>query len=210
MPKKNQRQKPSPCSFQQPELLVSQELFFRLQVKSPNQGLTALRFLLTKFYVRDQRLSKNEEALLYELVEYFNNLRNPSFFESQGIKWLTLQRLTSLLLKFRNVEYPSYAKAQVSLLLRNNSLMSPRAFLGLAKNFEPLSFLKRLNRLTMKQSSTKKFIGVGYRDKGSARIESFDGNPSWQTIASCHNDKVSVRRSKPPDLGTQFSRIRCG
>lgn len=67
-----------------------------------------------------------------------------------------------------------------------NLLLSPRAFTGLLNDSE---FKKRYFRAVREEYVCHKkfhsrYIGVGYKDKGTCRKIHLDGNPTWQEIAS--------------------------
>lgn len=164
---------------------VSKDLTFRLKLKNPNEGLTVLRYLSTKFYARGQTLLKDEETLWYLVLEYFRDLRNiplgKKYFSS--IELQSLIALSRHWCTFRCSEYPTWAKAQVAILKRNAGLLSPRAFLGMQKQFEVSRFIKRDNRNLRSEPQPLRRIGVGYRDKGTAAIPHHDGTPRWQEVA---------------------------
>jgi hypothetical protein len=84
---------------------------------------------------------------------------------------------------FRSSEYPRWALAQIAILKRNAGLLSPRAFLGMQKQFEVECFIKRDNRNLRPEPQPLRRIGVGYRDKGTAAIPHQDGTPRWQEVA---------------------------
>jgi len=67
-----------------------------------------------------------------------------------------------------------------------NLLLSPRAFTGLLNDKE---FKKKYLRAVREEYICHKkfharYIGVGYKDKGTCRKIHLDGNPTWQEIAS--------------------------
>lgn len=67
-----------------------------------------------------------------------------------------------------------------------NLLLSPRAFTGLLNDRE---FKKKYLRAVREEYVCHKkfharYIGVGYKDKGTCRKIHLDGNPTWQEIAS--------------------------
>ena len=66
--------------------------------------------------------------------------------------------------------------------------MSPRAFLGFEKTFNIRNFVKIRNRQLETRTYPQKYIGVGYRDKGTAAISHLNGNPPWQEVASVNID----------------------
>lgn len=85
-------------------------------------------------------------------------------------------------------------------------LYSPRA-LGSASNKEALKDLELFERnLPGKSKSSfpaQAFIGVGYQDKGSSRLKSYDGSPDWRDVAMLEATE-STQKSKVPIKGKQL------
>lgn len=70
---------------------------------------------------------------------------------------------------------------------RTGSLeFSPRAFLGLQTQpeFQRIYRTATVEKVLRTKFPEKRFIGVGYRDKGSRRITSEDGSATWQEVAA--------------------------
>jgi hypothetical protein len=60
------------------------------------------------------------------------------------------------------------------------------------------SFSIILNRtLVPKSVKNKRFIGVGYKDKGSRKDKAVDGSPSWQEVASSFVEEEILLKSSP-------------
>jgi hypothetical protein len=59
--------------------------------------------------------------------------------------------------------------------------------------------------------SPKRFIGVGYQDKGSRLDPSIHGTPKWQEVASCLNlggeAQIEYSPRDPPEI---FPNLRFG
>lgn len=64
--------------------------------------------------------------------------------------------------------YPVRNLQQIELLVLNSFL---------SKSYKPQG-------ISTKLLPQKRFIGIGYRDKGTARKPEIDGSPSWQEVAS--------------------------
>jgi hypothetical protein len=160
--------------------MVSKESSFGIKIRKASEALLLGRYLLTKFYRRKNGLTSTEEVLLYLLVDWYSSCRMKKQ-DSQNVKLLALLRLMSLHFQFRDKEFPNWAKAQQKILFSQVSL-SPRAELGLGTSFIE-RFLKRTNRLLWKTPPPARYIGVGYRDKGAAKVLSYDGTPSWKDLA---------------------------
>jgi len=161
--------------------MVSKEIGFRLKVKTPNHGLSVLRFLLTKHYARREPLNEKEGILIYELVCYFDDLKNFHFFEQNRDQWLAVRQLTRLYLEEKESQ-ASWVIAQISILGRK-VYYSPRAFISLKKEIVTDRILVRFNRRHRPTPPPPRQIGVGYRDKGTAQIPHYDASPKWQQVA---------------------------
>jgi hypothetical protein len=136
-------------------------------------------------------------------LEYFCSLRNLPFGRkvSNSIELLSIFQISRLWLRFQGTEYPNWAKAQLAILSKSKFLYDPRAFLGIEKQFQVKNFIRSKNRRLAQNPKPKRFIGVGYRDKGTAAIPSYDNTPSWQEIASNFNpvqsfESMGVTRDK--------------
>jgi len=160
-------------------LHVDRNQTFSLRIKCPNQGLQILRYLLTKFYARKEKLNPREEAVFWLLIDYFENLRNDEFF-IDNLVWLKAKKLTEIYIE-RNFE-EKHIKASIKLLILGLAY-TPRAFLGLkySKNLD--EFLRQKNRKLAKDHAPQRRIGVDYRDKGAAKVAHYDASPSWQEVA---------------------------
>ena len=186
---RNQWQKPAPAtSDSQFRLKVSQDFSFSVKIRDANHALLALRILLFKFYVREEKWNEEDQVLVTELRLYIEKLEN---FKGLLVtpKWLASKQLLKLSLTFPSLsDYPKWALAQVGLLRKH--LMSPRAFLGLKTKVR--DFFKSSNRTLWKKPRPQRYIGVGYRDKGTARVDHIDGSPSWQDVAAqnVNNPKI--------------------
>jgi len=184
--KKSYWQIPAPVASKAYDcFLVSKEESFSIRITSPSQGFRILKFLMTKFYARGQRLDINEEIIINLVTDYFLNLRNKKFSNSlHANDKLAVMQLVKLFVSFRFREYPRWALAQIAILQKSKSLMSPRAFLSYKNQFSIPKLIKRRNRRLDSPPPPKTFIGVGYRDKGTAKVVSHDGSPSWSEVAS--------------------------
>jgi hypothetical protein len=160
-------------------LEVSKDKTFRVLIRNPNQGLLALRILLHKFYVQRAKWDEMDLVLVTELRMYINQLENRQGLLTHS-KWLASKQLLKLALTFPEIEsFPYWAVAQLRILSKH--LMSSRAFLGL--NIGVRDFFKSSNRKLWSRPRPQRFIGVGYRDQGTARVVSIDSSPSWQEVA---------------------------
>lgn len=166
--------------------VVDKDRTYRLRIRRPNEGLTVLRFLCTKFYARGETLTENEKILLLLIVEYFKDLRNPAFGKevNKSTELLSLFHLVRIFTEYPEPEYPTWLKNQVAIFIKRAGLMTPRAFLGYENTFSVKDFIRSEDRSQRPSPPPQRYIGVGYRDKGNCRNSSYDGSPSWQEVAS--------------------------
>jgi len=159
---------------------VSKDRSFRLKVSSGLEGLKLTKWLLTKFYRSGKQFTEEEYCLVHLLSEYWNSYRNKGFYTNHGQEFLKLRALMRLAVKPGKLE-PWEVNSE-KLILSQNVLFSPRAFLSLPPSFAS-SFLKSDNRRLRKPAPEPSRIGVGYRDKGTAQTPSTDGSPCWKEVA---------------------------
>jgi hypothetical protein len=162
--------------------LVSKDFSFRSKFSHANQAYLVLRFLLTKVFDREGTLDDMEEILFYETVDYLNQYRNDTFFNNKR-DWLSLKLLAEIKLSSPDWCNLRHFNAQVSIIRKQGVLLNPRAYLSLETKIRPERFIVRQNRLLRKDPPPLRYIGVGYRDKGTARVVSEDGSPNWTQVA---------------------------
>jgi hypothetical protein len=76
----------------------------------------------------------------------------------------------------------SIKQIQVHLLARD-AIPTAHSYFGNYSNIRSAQMIQRGSK--RKQSfAPKKFIGVGYKDKGNMKIPHYDGTPSWQEVAN--------------------------
>jgi hypothetical protein len=100
---------------------------------------------------------------------------------------------TFLLSILNNVQYPEFHK-KLYLISRSGINTSEvflvhRQYCASARIFARLLtfFLERESLIRRGRIPPKRFIGIGYRDKGSIRNLAYDGSPPWQEVASSLN-----------------------
>jgi hypothetical protein len=161
-------------------MLVSKWDSFSLKIPSGKAALLLTRWLLTKFYRLGKKYSDEDKAICYLIAEYWNSYRNERFYLNNELELLKLSVLMRFSLRPGKLE--PHEKNQEILILRQRTLFTPRAFLSLPKVFTE-RFLSRKNRRLNKTHPELRRIGVGYRDKGTARESSKDGSPRWEDVA---------------------------
>lgn len=183
------------------ELMVSKDVNFDRKKISLNRALFLCRFLLTKRLVRREHLDEIEEFSLCDLLYQVLSTTDTKFVSKNVETLLVFKLIFKQKLYCRTLE--TYQECQLEILLKKNILLSPRAFLGQELNLEK-ELYKRINRRLRKTPPPQRFIGVGYRDKGNARISHHDGTPSWQEVVGASPD--AVRKDFASERGPQTVR----
>lgn len=147
------------------------------------------RYLITKVFLEADKIRERDLATLFDNQLWLERkcLSDPDFNKKFGI---SLEEL-SILLKEINLSQGLTPSALKKLSMRIKQNLSQ--FLVPTRNYK--SFKARfdghfhLHALKTPQESNKllppkRVIGIGYRDKGTARDPAYDGSPSWQEVAS--------------------------
>lgn len=204
---KNQRQTPAPVAPYANNLTVSETLTFDVKISSPKSGFKALNYLLSKEkYGREW--SQMDEVLYFYLLDYFQAYQGNRRIHrlNQDVRNCTLLRLVELRQHCKYLEnVPSWVTAQKAIL--EKKLFSPRALLGLGKNFVK-SFFRKKNRLLNRVPPPARYIGVGYRDQGATSDPSYDASPSWQKVGSCSLPGIKYEESRIEYLLLNFTRFK--
>lgn len=164
---------------------------YTVKLKKGVKRITLFRFLLAKLlYESDEEgLHLDEFAvmvnLFYDLLEetdptfvskYSSNLhRLVPFFADLG-------KASSfpIRLKIENRPFSDLINYVGSILPTRNSYYGLRGNRNLRMSF----FISFNDTLQPQQIRAARFVGVGYRDKGTRRNNAHDGSPSWQEVGS--------------------------
>jgi hypothetical protein len=162
--------------------------------------MTLLRFIASKKEYEGDKIDENDIFILnfcyLDITTLMENdckfgLKNQRKFVEFS---LILARINS---EFKQQHHLRGHFQQTWFERKNNpAIMSPRAYLGLKNNKEFQRIYRRatVEKVLTSPFSPARFIGVGYKDKGTCRKLQEDGSQSWQDIASQnlkdHNDKL--------------------
>lgn len=181
-------------------LTVSKSRTFSARVKAPTDALILLRFLLAKIvYRRDVSvLSVAEQFLINESWLVLKRCKDLSFWRSHSKQVEQLQRVNALRRMTLNpsVDHTLWWET----LECETGIPSRHAYFGWWKSFEIKRWFRTSNSELKSKTSPKRFIGVGYRDHGTARDSARDGSPSWQEV-------VGARLYPDVETGTHLSII---
>lgn len=163
------------------------------------------RFLITKIILEVDKIRERDLVTLYDNQLWLERkcLSDPDFNKKFGI---SLEELSVLLkeINFSQGLTISALKRLTPRIKQNLSqfLIPPRNYQSFKTRFDGHF---HLHALKTKQESNKhlppkRVIGIGYRDKGTARDPAFDGSPSWQEVASSAGQwllaKENIRNAK--------------
>jgi len=164
------------------------------------ESLLFFRFLLSKAAVeRASEFTVEERAILCYCYDRCNEEKDPSFRK----KWFneSNQDLKNLFLWISGtlIVEPCHDKQwYLSFLQRKGSLVQAHAYFGWRKKLGDLQkVFFSINRLLRKDPKPKRWMGVGYRDKGTARDSATDGSPSWTEIVSSQGNFFQNRMKQP-------------
>lgn len=146
------------------------------------------RFIISKIVFEMDQVQERDILTLYQNQIDLEGkcLREKDFLLKFG---RSLEVLSKIL---REVNLSRTVTSQSLSSVRQKSLESLSEFLIPKRNY--LSFKNRFGGsyhlvfqkpkgVPLKELPAKRYIGVGYRDKGSARKDEIDASPAWQEIA---------------------------
>lgn len=179
--KQHTRASPVPCSHDPKKLEVSKVISWKLKNKSPSYLFKVWKFLLSKVWY-EKEISEVELNTIYLIKDRIFEEKSPYFQSKYRFE------MESLFLFFKGIfgkyQQTDYKFDGVSPYINPvRVIYSPHAYFGRLKTFSIKDVMKRVNRNFNKIPRPSAFIGVGYKDKGTCRVASSDGSPSWQEVA---------------------------
>lgn len=173
-------------------LEVSREFSFELRKVCLTKAVFRLRYYLTKVFVREEALEDFEKVALHLYCQQIEEVSDRNWISANSLRWLSLKMMAEIVRTTGPL--PVWQTARITIFKRTSRVfLSPRAYLGQEK-LSSKDLFKRTNRNLFRTPKPPAYIGVGYRDKGNARIKHLDGSPSWQEVASIR--KMSKRKSE--------------
>lgn len=147
----------------------------------------------------------DEYLALYELYYTLRDFQDPSFQEKYS-EWFShtepffhgLSGQLEFPFRLEQTSIETFTPHLVGLL------PSKEAYFGLkgTRNLRDSFALKLTNSLPTQNVKPKRFMGVGYRDKGHRRNKAVDGTPAWQEVAS-HFSELENRANSETDDPTR-------
>jgi hypothetical protein len=156
--------------------------------KTGTKQVTLYRNLLARVCYEQGGISLEEILVLYDLAQKMEEKRQKdrAFDEKYGTWLITSFDFISTLSPQVFPWTFQGNREEVEDTLRP-FLPSRQAYFGWVKNpvrSTPVEIRLRNPLAPPKAIPPKRFIGVGYRDKGNRRDPAIDGSPSWQEIAT--------------------------
>lgn len=164
---------------------------FKVKLKKGTKKITLFRFLLAKmlYEAEDSGLHLDEFIVLTTVYYNFFEETDPSFIKKYG------NDLERLLPFFQNIgeakEFPLRLELDEELKTKliewiGPLLPTPHSYYGLRGNRDlrksySISFNDTIEPTKIR---TPRYVGVGYRDKGTCRNSAIDGSPSWKEVGS--------------------------
>jgi hypothetical protein len=186
---KNTRQAPvpNPRSFESLKWEEKLRGGYRVKFRNGTKLVTIFRFLLAKvLYDTEDGLRLDEYLALMEAYLRLRDHRDPTFLGKYGEWLITIQPFIASLAEVKI--FPLVPKKRSPELERILSplLPSPSAYFGYKGNpliRQGFSIHIRNPFVPASKLPPPRFIGVGYRDKGTRRKPELDGSPRWQDVA---------------------------
>jgi hypothetical protein len=150
---------------------------------------TLLRFLLAKIVWEGyDTLTVEEEFLLIETFDLLDSNTNYDYVRHHR---RYLIKVSPIIHYYINCKARTFKGAQIvfekkaKLLLDHGILPTAHAYFGWVKLFNVKRYVRGVLPGQRRNKRIKRFIGVGYKDKGTMKNLAFDGSPSWQEVAAC-------------------------
>jgi len=160
----------------------------RITYSAKVKRVTLQRYLVSRVAFQPEQVTLGEILVMYDNLLWCQDksLMNPDFQKKFGS---SLEELTKILKRV------TFHKENLPVSVRNLSgIFKSRLsdFLIPARNIPGVKIHVKgsyhilptsSSGTPVKELPSKRFIGVGYKDKGNCRVPSWDGSPSWQEVA---------------------------
>jgi len=187
----NNQADPHPGGHDPTKVWVSKDFSIRSRIHSARVAFRLLKFLCTKVLVEGlDRTSETEKFLMFDCYLKLEDYQDPSFWDGDKIRTWKLFEMYLSQVRSNSISLKSQVARKASLEYNSviqRILPSPHAYFGWRKTFRAENYLTRENRALKRNPRPKRFIGVGYRDKGNAGDIAYDASPSWQEVACATN-----------------------
>lgn len=162
---------------------------YTMKIKKGTKRVTLFKFLLSKLLFDENGLHLDEYIVLHELYFDFLDNGDPNFVSKYG---RTLERSREFFQTLSEVsDFPVHWVRSCNVedaMIKHFGVfaLSKHAYFGMRGNRDIRnSFRISFNDAVLPQRlPPKRFIGVGYKDKGSRREPALDGSPGWEEIGT--------------------------
>lgn len=157
-----------------------------MKIKKGTNRVVLLKFLLAKLIYSAEGMNLEEYLLIFHLYFELLDTRDPLF---QAKYKNHFERIGSLLVKMNGIKVfpiiPKDGTKNEIIRYLENFLPTAREFFGLAGQRDLRNCFRLVlnDTIVIQAPPPKRFIGVGYKDKGTCRDPAFDGSPGWQFYA---------------------------
>lgn len=179
----------------------------KVKVRGIKSSWTIVRMILSYFVHTQDNKSELLRTLFTEHLEnHLEKMHDPGYRKKFFKETSSLEGLIQYYLK---VQISNVTLAKPSLLRFQELLPTAASMYGYILELQDkiLDYLcySRPDTLT-KLLPPKRYIGVGYKDKGNLRFSYYDGSPSWQEIASS-SEKTEREIYYKSILGVSFESL---
>lgn len=188
---------PRPENLEPVDVWKAVEGGFKVKVRKGVRKISVLRFLLGKLRW-EGTLSMEDYLVLFELYYLVREERDPHFLAKYEKSLSDLTELLGEMVDFRT--FPVRVRWNEEDLEVNPLQLIPTAssYFGMrGQRVIRESYCIQLNRRLLPQRlPPKRFIGVGYRDKGTLKNLAYDGSPHWKEVARYNSERERLEEER--------------
>jgi hypothetical protein len=164
---------------------------YTMKIKKGTNRIVLLKFLLGKLVHSIEGLNIEEYLLLFHLYYELTEITDPFFVQKYYEKLFELHKLLEELGKVKVFPIHPTERAKTEITRTLSLIPTAREYFGLSgqRDLRSCFRLVLFDTIVPKRPPPKRFIGVGYKDKGTCRDPAFDGSPGWQFYATYFANK---------------------
>jgi hypothetical protein len=182
-------------------------LIYTLKGSTLTQKFERLKFGLLVCAAENRGMTELELLEFEMIIDQIEGVKDPSWINSNVCIATEAKQLFQLLFSITTPEERSISVK--NFLTKSHHLKIHNAYYGRTKQNPVKSLLRGRNRMSPIKSRPKRFIGVGYRDKGNKRNVAEDGSPRWEEVYNPEKDKeVELSPMQKQFLGAVFGNFR--
>jgi hypothetical protein len=156
---------------------------YRLKGAKLTEYFRRYRYLLLKAMVEQSRFTEVERMELFFLRDALYGVKDKLFIKKH---YKELKTLNLIFISEQNgFDYTKgFSREVIMIILRQQNLGLGHDYYGNYSKIGEKSLLVRSPVNRRKYRVPKRYIGVGYRDKGNMKNKAEDGTPCWQEVCS--------------------------